>query len=123
MITVDCKAGDRVLLWAKELLDAAEIGKLRPRRDSPLTVLAHPSPNASRRMRCSRPPSPPPVAAPPPPPPPPPPQLAAATQPPAAPPLVVVLAGFRLPTVTPAKAAAGPSVRGRTVLYYWPGDG
>ena len=23
----------------------------------------------------------------------------------------------------PAKAAAGPSVRGRTVLYYWPGDG
>ena len=38
--------GDRVLLRAKELLDAADIGKLRPRWDGPFTVAACPSPNA-----------------------------------------------------------------------------
>ena len=52
------QVGDRVLLRTKELLDAADIGKLRPRWDGPFTVLACPSPNAytlalPRRMRCS----------------------------------------------------------------------
>ena len=52
------RVGDRVLLRTKELLDAADIGKLRPRWDGPFTVLACPSPNAytlalPRRMRCS----------------------------------------------------------------------
>ena len=52
------KVGDRVLLRTKELLDAADIGKLRPRWDCPFTVTACPSPNAytlalTRRMRCS----------------------------------------------------------------------
>ena len=52
------KVGDRVLLRTKELLDAADIGKLRPRWDSPFTVTACPSPNAytlalPRKMRCS----------------------------------------------------------------------
>ncbi len=52
------KVGDRVLLRTKELLDAADIGKLRPRWDGPFTVTACPSPNAytlrlPRRMRCS----------------------------------------------------------------------
>jgi hypothetical protein len=47
-----------VLLRTKELLDAADIGKLRPRWDGPFTVTACPSPNAytlalPRRMRCS----------------------------------------------------------------------
>ena len=37
------KVGDRVLLWIKELLDAADIGKLRPRWDGPFTVMACPS--------------------------------------------------------------------------------
>ena len=32
--------GDQVLLRTKELLDAADIGKLRPRWDGPFTVLA-----------------------------------------------------------------------------------
>jgi hypothetical protein len=50
--------GDQVLLMTKELLDAADIGKLRPRWDGPFTVTACPSPNAhtlalSRKMRCS----------------------------------------------------------------------
>ena len=50
--------GDRVLLRTKELLDAADIGKLRPRWDGPFTVTACPSPNAytlalPRKMRCS----------------------------------------------------------------------
>ncbi len=54
------KVGDRVLLRTKELLDAADIGKLQPRWDDPFTVTACPSPNAytlalPRRMRCSRP--------------------------------------------------------------------
>ncbi len=42
------KVGDRVLLRTKELLrlDAADIGKLRPRWDGPFTVTACPSPNA-----------------------------------------------------------------------------
>ena len=52
------KVGDQVLLRTKELLDAAEIGKLRPRWDGPFTVTACPSPNAytlalPRKMRCS----------------------------------------------------------------------
>ena len=56
-----------------------------------------------------------PAAAPPPPPPP------GRPLPPNAPPLVVAPAGFRLPT--PAEVATGPALVGRTVLYYWPGDG
>ena len=52
------KVGDRVLLRTKELLDAADIGKLRPRWDGPFTVTACPSPNAytlalPRKMRYS----------------------------------------------------------------------
>ena len=52
------KVGDRVLLRTKELLDAADVGKLRPRWDGPFTVTACPSPNAytlalPRKMRCS----------------------------------------------------------------------
>ena len=52
------RVGDQVLLRTKELLDAADIGKLRPRWDGPFTVTACPSPNAytlalPRRMRCS----------------------------------------------------------------------
>jgi hypothetical protein len=51
------KVGDRVLLRTKELLDSADIGKLRPRWDGPFTVTACPSPNAytlalPRKMRC-----------------------------------------------------------------------
>ena len=56
-----------------------------------------------------------PATAPPPPPPPPRPP------PPAAPPLVVAPADFQLPT--PAEVVTGPVLLGRTVLYYWPGDG
>ena len=46
-----------MLLRTKELLDAADIGKLRPRWDGPFTVTGCPSPNAytlalPRRMRC-----------------------------------------------------------------------
>jgi hypothetical protein len=40
------KVGDRVLLLTKELLDAADIGKLRQWWDWPFTVTACPSPNA-----------------------------------------------------------------------------
>ena len=52
------KVGDRVLLRTQELLDAADIGKLRLRWDGPFTVKACPSPNAytlelPRRMLCS----------------------------------------------------------------------
>ena len=52
------KVGDRVLLRTKELLDAGDIGKLRPRWDGPFTVSACPSPNAytlalPRKMCCS----------------------------------------------------------------------
>ena len=52
------KVGDSVLLRTKELLDDADIGKLRPRWDGPFTVTACPSPNAytlalPRKMRCS----------------------------------------------------------------------
>jgi hypothetical protein len=52
------KVGDQVLLRTQELLDAADIGKLRPRWDGPFTVTACPSPNAytlalPRRMQCS----------------------------------------------------------------------
>jgi hypothetical protein len=52
------QVGDRVLLRTKELLDSADIGKLRPLWDGPVTVTACPRPNAytlalPRRMRCS----------------------------------------------------------------------
>jgi hypothetical protein len=52
------RIGDQVLLRTKELLDTADIGKLRPRWDGPFTVVACPSPNAytlalPRKMRCS----------------------------------------------------------------------
>ena len=52
------QVGGRVLLRIKELLHAADIGKLRPRWEGPFTVTACPSPNAythalPRRMRCS----------------------------------------------------------------------
>ncbi len=52
------KVGDQVLLRTKELLDVADIGKLRPRWDGPFTVTACPSPNAytlalPSRMSCS----------------------------------------------------------------------
>ena len=52
------KVGDLVLLRTKELLDAADIGKLRPRWDGPFAVTACPGPNAytlalPRKMRCS----------------------------------------------------------------------
>ncbi len=40
------KVGDQVLLRTKELLDAAEIGKLRPRWEGPFAVKACFSPNA-----------------------------------------------------------------------------
>ena len=40
------KVGDRVQLWTNELLDAADIGKLRPRWDDSFTETACPSPNA-----------------------------------------------------------------------------
>jgi hypothetical protein len=51
------QVGGRVLLRTKELLDAADIGKLRPRWDGPFTVTACPSPNPytlalPRRMLC-----------------------------------------------------------------------
>ena len=50
--------GDEVLLRTKELLDAAEIGKLRPRWEGPFRVTAVAGPNAytlalPRRFRCS----------------------------------------------------------------------
>ena len=52
------QVGDRVLLRTKELLETADIGKLRPRWGGPFTALACPSSNAytlalPRRMRCS----------------------------------------------------------------------
>ena len=52
------KVGDRVVLLTKELLDAADIGKLRPRWDGPFEVTACPGPNAYTlalppRMLCS----------------------------------------------------------------------
>ena len=40
------KVGDQVLLGTKELLDAADIGKLLPRWDGPFAVIACQSPNA-----------------------------------------------------------------------------
>ncbi len=47
-----------MLLRTKELLDAADIGKLHPRWDGPFNAMACPSPNAytlalPRKMRCS----------------------------------------------------------------------
>ena len=52
------KVGDRARLRTKALLDAANIGKLRPRWDGPFTATACPRPNAytlalPRKMRCS----------------------------------------------------------------------
>ena len=48
------KVGDRVLLRTKELLDAADIGKLRPRWDGPsgFTVTVLYTLALPRRMRC-----------------------------------------------------------------------
>ena len=40
------EVGDQVLLRTKELLDAVDLGKLRPRWDGPFTGTACPSPNA-----------------------------------------------------------------------------
>ena len=56
--TVFRVGGRGVLLRTEEPLDAAKIGKLRPRWDGPFTVIACPSPNAytlelPRRMRQS----------------------------------------------------------------------
>ena len=55
---LDAGRVDRDTLRTKELLDAADVGKPRPRRDGPFTVTACPSPNAHtlalpRKMRCS----------------------------------------------------------------------
>jgi hypothetical protein len=52
------KVGGQVLLRTKELLDAADIGKLRPRWEGPFTVTACPNPNTYTlalpwKMRCS----------------------------------------------------------------------
>ena len=52
------QVGDQVLLRTKELLDAAEIGKLRPRWEGPFRVTALAGPNTytlalPRRFRCS----------------------------------------------------------------------
>ena len=49
--------GDWVLLRTTEVLDAADMGKLRPLWDDPFTVTACRSPNAytlalQRKMRC-----------------------------------------------------------------------
>ena len=40
------QVGDRMLLRTNKPLDAADIGKLRPRRDGPSTATAGPSPSA-----------------------------------------------------------------------------
>ena len=55
---LDAGRVERVLLRAKELLEATDIGKPRPRWAGPFTVLACPSPNSYalallRRMCCS----------------------------------------------------------------------
>ena len=52
------KVGDQVMLRTKELLDAAEIGKLRPRWEGPFKVAALAGPNTytltlPRRFKCS----------------------------------------------------------------------
>ena len=52
------QVGDLVLLRTKELPDAADFGKVRPRLDGPWVVTACPSPNAytltlPHKMRCS----------------------------------------------------------------------
>jgi hypothetical protein len=52
------KVGNRVLLRTKDLLDAADIGKLRPRWEGPFAVTACSRPNAytlalPRKMLCS----------------------------------------------------------------------
>ena len=52
------QVGDQVLLRTKELLDAAEVGKLRPRWEGPFRVAALAGPNAytlslPRRFKCS----------------------------------------------------------------------
>ena len=54
---LDAGRVDRDTLRTEELLDPADVGKLRPRRDGPFTVTACPSPNAHtlalpRKMRC-----------------------------------------------------------------------
>ncbi len=52
------RVGNQVLLWAKELLDAAEIGKLRPRWEGPFPVAEVAGPNTNtldlhRHFKCS----------------------------------------------------------------------
>ncbi len=52
------QVGDQVILQTKELLDAADVGKLRPRWEGPLSVAALAGPNTytlalSRRFKCS----------------------------------------------------------------------
>ena len=45
-IDVKFTPGDLVLVWSKELLDAAEIGKLRDRWEGPFKVTKEAAPNA-----------------------------------------------------------------------------
>ncbi len=47
------KVGDQVLLQTTELLDAADIGKLRPRWEGPFTVTACPSAPTPTRSHSS----------------------------------------------------------------------
>ena len=52
------QVGDQVMLRTKELLDAAEIGKLRPRWEGPFPVVALAGPNTytlalPKRFQCS----------------------------------------------------------------------
>ncbi len=52
------QVGDQVLLRTKELLDAAEVGKLRPRWEGPFRLAALAGPNAytlslPQRFKCS----------------------------------------------------------------------
>jgi hypothetical protein len=56
--TFKFQVGDQVLLRTKELLDAAEVGKLCPRWEGPFTVAALAGPNTytltlPRRFKCS----------------------------------------------------------------------
>jgi hypothetical protein len=50
------RVGDQVLLRTKELLDAAEIGKLRPRWEGPFGVTLPSRPSQVMLPRCSTPP-------------------------------------------------------------------
>ena len=46
------QVGDQVMLRTKELLDVADIGKLRPLWDEPFEVTAKPSPNSNYQHGC-----------------------------------------------------------------------